>query len=99
MDKLLKKLQEIKELAKALDIPPSPKPPKPPTAEGANPIKKPEAPKAGKASSKKDPTKVAEQLQDPSAKNQAMDESKKLSEGVKFSKSGQWSLYKFEDIV
>lgn len=92
MEKLLQKLNKIKELTKSLEIPPSPKPPKPPTPDGPESVKKPEAPKAGAATSKKDPRKMAEQLQNPDIKDQAMKEAKKLKEGVSFSKSGQWKL-------
>jgi len=92
MDKLLKKLEEIRELAKTLDVPPSLKPPTPPTANGPDVIKQPEAPKAGAATSKKDPKKMAEQLKDVAVKDSAMKEAKKLKEGVSFSKSGQWKL-------
>ena len=62
--------------------------------------KGPEAPKAPKVekpnfkgpSSKKDPTKVAEQLKDPDIKSQALDDAKQ--ERLKFNKQGQWKLGK-----
>ena len=61
---------------------------------------KPEAPKAPGvekpnfkgAQSKKDPTKVAEQLENPDIKDQALIDAK--AEKLKFNKRGQWKLGK-----
>ena len=97
MDKATLKLLELKEaLEKALKLSskaaalPSPKAPKMPT----NPhieaivIDMPKQPNLT-PNSKKDPTKQAEQIKDPSMKNQAM---KQAKEKLKLSKNGQWSL-------
>jgi len=93
MEKLLKKLQELKEMAKkATPSLPTLSSPKPPKVGAPDPAPAPEAPKAGAASSKKDPTKVAEQLKDPGFKNEAMKNAKKIKEGVTVSAKGQWSL-------
>jgi len=92
MEALIKKLEEIKKAAELMI--PSIKPPAPPAPPSVESIKSPEAPKAGTPSSKKDPTKVAQQLKNPHEKNQAIDQAKKLKEGIKFSKSGQWELTK-----
>ena len=92
MEELLKKLKEVQELTKSLNIPPSPKPPKPPKPGNPEAVKKPEAPKAGASLSNKDPKKMAEQLKEPDLKDQAMKEAKELKEGIRFNKSGQWKL-------
>lgn len=57
-------------------------------------VKTPKAPKMpGNApKSKKDPVKVAEQIQNPDLKPMKMDAAKQLKETLKTSKNGQWSL-------
>lgn len=97
MDKLEQKLKVIQELIKAQEVPPSPKPPRAPEPTSPDAMKPPEAPKAGQATSKKDPKKMAEQLKEPDAKNQAMKDAQKLKEGVKFNSGGQWSISKAGD--
>ena len=89
MDKAILKLIELKEaLEKAIALP-SPKTPKMPSApklDGA-----PKIPKQPDLTpvSQKDPTKQAQQVQDPATKAQALDMAK---EKLKLSKNGQWSL-------
>ena len=92
MDKLIKTLENIQTLLKKKSMSfksgqnlSSPKGPK------TSASKAPEAPKvdAVKApNNKKDPTKVAEQIQEPGIKKQVM------KEAIKLSKSGQWSITK-----
>jgi hypothetical protein len=57
-----------------------PKPPSPPKAKGVSP------------NSKKDPVKVAEQIQSPEIKPMAMDAAKQAKESMKVSKLGQWKI-------
>lgn len=102
METIHKKLEQIEELVKNLGkpktfTPVSPKAPTPPKPPSIDDVKPPEAPKANQGVSKKDPKKMAEQLKDPDLKDQAMKEAKKLKEGVKFTKSGQWYLDTIED--
>ena len=97
MEKLRQKLIEIQELIKA-DVPPSPKPPSSPKPNSPEDIKPVEAPKAGQATSKKDPKKIAEQLKDPTSKQQAMKDAQKLKEGVRFNSGGQWSISKADEL-
>ena len=81
MDKAIQKLIELREaLEKAAKLP-STKSPKLPTSPV---IDAPTAPKQPDLTppSKKDPTKVAQQLQDPNLKASAL----------KLAKNGQWSL-------
>jgi hypothetical protein len=95
MDKLIKTLENIQTLLKKKSMSfkagqnlSSPTKPTTPS------VKAPEAPKpeAVKAvSSKKDATKVAEQIQQPDIKKQVM------KEAVKISKQGQWSIKKTDE--
>jgi hypothetical protein len=90
MDKLELKLVEIMEtLEKALAMP-SPKGPKLP---GMPKIDAPQLPKQPSLvpGSKKDPVKVAQQVEDPDQKAQALNMAK---EKLKLAKNGQWSLEK-----
>jgi len=88
MEKVKLKLLELKDvLEKAITMPSikGPKLPKLPA------IGTPETPKQPglTPSSQKNPVKVAQQIEDPSTKSQALDMAK---EKLKLSKSGQWSL-------
>lgn len=89
MDKAILKLTELKEALEKAVVLPSPKAPKMPSApklDGA-----PKIPKQPDLTpvSQKDPTKQAQQVQDPATKAQALDMAK---EKLKLSKNGQWSL-------
>ena len=52
----------------------------------------PEAPKTLNNQSKKDPTKVAAQIETPDAKEAAKKQAEKMKEGITVNKLGQWSL-------
>ena len=85
MDKLFKKVEELDTLLKQFQA--SIKMPKPPSIKPPKGVKMPGiAP-----GSKKDPTKVAQQLKNPRPKKPKM-------EMLKFDKCGQWSLHKKEEM-
>jgi hypothetical protein len=88
MDKATSKLLELREaLEKAITLP-SPKMPKIP---GPPKVDAPAAPKQPNLTptSKKDPTKVAQQMEDPDAKANAL---KMAKQKLTLAKNGQWSL-------
>ena len=76
-------------LEKAVKLP-SIKPPKAPSVPNSQPadLQTP-SPVSTAPSSKKDPMKVAQQIQDPDAKTQALNSAK---EKLKLAKNGQWSI-------
>ena len=95
MDKLISKFNEIQELAKSVMA--SLKQPKPPIAPQAPQNPQDTGPmKANTPKSNKDPKKIAEQISNPELKNEAMDQAKKLKEGIRekvtFNPNGQWKL-------
>lgn len=90
METLEKKLQQIKGML------PSPKMPK---AVQAAEVQQPEAapkPVTISPKSQKDPTKVAEQLENSDFKDQTLDQARKLKGGIKesvtFNDLGQWKI-------
>jgi hypothetical protein len=92
LENLEKKLKEIKTLSSgqplSLDNLPMPKLDKP-----SSEPKGIRAPKANEQASKKDPTKVAAQLQNADDKKMQMDAIKRGSNKlVKFNENGQWYL-------
>jgi hypothetical protein len=88
MDKAISKLLELKEALEKAVVLPSPKTPKMPKIPSIETT--PIAPKQPNLTpnSKKDSTKVAEQISDPSMKIQAI----KMAKLTKFNEHGQWSL-------
>jgi hypothetical protein len=76
---------------------PSPKGPKQQKVDNVfspdiEPAKPMQANKPGANASKKDPTKVAEQMSDDKIKSEAKKQAEKLKEGITVNKLGQWSL-------
>ena len=89
MEKLHTTLSILKEtLEKAIALP-SPKGPKAPTSDPAIAIEEPKQPSLTPGS-KKDPTKQAQQMEDPDQKAHALKQAK--SKMVVIAKNGQWSL-------
>lgn len=94
---IINKIDQIEELIKNNFLP-SPKGPKKVKAPGMDvqqPMQQPqmqEAPKAGTNLSQKDPTKVAEQMQNPDLKDNAKKQAEKMKEGITVNKLGQWNL-------
>jgi len=88
MDHIVKNLLAIKEILEKGTFMPSPKGPKlPKLPEIPSPNNQKTSPLV--PGSKKNPVKVAQQIEDPGKKIQAMNTAK---ETLKLSKNGQWSL-------
>jgi hypothetical protein len=88
MDKTVQKLLELREvLEKAVKMP-SPKMPKIPGPPKVDALAAPKQPDLTPAS-QKDPTKVAQQMEDPDAKANAL---KMAKQKLTLAKNGQWSL-------
>jgi hypothetical protein len=88
MDKTIQKLLELREIlekATALLSPKMPKIPGPPKVDALSAPKQPDL----TPTSKKDPTKVAQQMEDPDAKTNAL---KMAKQKLILAKNGQWSL-------
>lgn len=90
MDSVITKLKELQEtLEKAIALP-SPKGPKLPGLPKIDALDMPKQPSLV-PDSKKNPVKVAQQIEDPDKKAQALNMAK---EKLKLAKNGQWSLEK-----
>lgn len=90
MDNLYKKLVELKEFLEKANVMASPKAPRMPSIPKIDQPAMPKQPDLT-PSSKKNPVNVAQQIEDPSAKAQAL---KMAKEKIKLAKNGQWSLEK-----
>jgi hypothetical protein len=89
MDSLDKKIQQLTELFKSVKASIQ-------TTKMTG-IKMPTQPQQTKVpgipqQSKKDPVKIAEQIEDADLKTKAVKDAKQVKETLKISKSGQWSL-------
>ena len=94
MDELLKKVQELNTLVKAMKIAPkmptvSPKAPK--ISKPDMPSQQHEVPNSG-PTSQKDPVKVAEQIKDGKIRENNIKTAKKNKGKLNMNKLGQWSL-------
>jgi hypothetical protein len=89
MDSLNKKIQQLTDMFKSVKA--SIK------ATKMTGIKMPSLPQQNKVPgipqpSKKDPVKIAEQIEDADLKTEAIKDAKQMKETLKVSKNGQWSL-------
>ena len=91
MESLNKKIEQLQDLLKQFNA--TIKGPKMPKL--AKPAAIAKMPNSGiKPANKKDPVKVAEQIQNPDIKPMAMDAAKQAREALKISKLGQWNISK-----